>query len=162
MSAFDTRALLLAVAQRLKEAVPGVDVALSPERAQGWRLNHPKAALLVDYRGSRYGAPQRMGMIAQERTVVLGVNVVARALHEAYGAVPLVDAVRLALLGWAPPHCKALTASADRFVAEEAGIWIYEIVFEADTLAIEEQECPAPPVFKRGTADYGFEQEDVT
>lgn len=162
MIAFDTRAVLAAVASRLKEAVPGVEVGLTPERASGWRLNHPRAALLIDYRGSRYGEPQRMGVLAQGRTVQLGVSVVARTLYDAYGAVGLVDAVRAALLGWAPPHCKALAAASDRFVAEEGGLWFYEIVFEAETLAIEERESAALPVFTRGTADYGFETEDIT
>lgn len=161
-AAFDTRAVLAAVAGRLKATVTGVEVGLTPERASGWRLNHPKAALLVDYRGSRYGEPQRMGLIAQARTVQLGVNVVARSLHDAYGAVGLVDAARAALLGWTPPHCKALTAASDRFVAEEGGLWFYEIVFEAETLAIEDRGSAALPVFTRGTADYGFETEDIT
>lgn len=161
-AAFDTRAVLAAVAARIKATVTGVEVGLTPERASSWRLNHPRAALLVDYRGSRYGQLQRMGLVAQPRTVQIGVNVVARTLNDAYGAVALVDAVRAALLGWTPPHCKALAAASDRFVAEEGGLWFYEIVFEAETLAIEDRESAALPVLTRGNADYGFETEDIT
>lgn len=158
---FDTRALLTAVADRLKSAVPGVEVAMTPERPQGWRLNHPKGALLVDYRGSRYGEANRMGQIVQPRTVQIGISVVSRSLHDAYGAVALVDAVRAALLGFAPPHAKALTAVSDRFVGEEGGIWLYEIVFAAETLAVEDKDGDALPILTRATADYGFETEDI-
>lgn len=158
---FDTRALLAAVAGRLKTAIDGVEVALTPERPQSWRLNHPRAALLVDYRGSRYAAMERMGQIVQPRTVEIGVSVVARSLHDAYGAVALVDAVRAALLGFGPPHARQMTAVSDRFVGEEGGIWIYEIVFAAQTLAVEDQDGATLPVFTRGTADYGFETEDI-
>lgn len=158
---FDTRALLAAVADRLKSAIGGVEVALTPERPQSWRLNHPKAALLVDYRGSRYAAHERMGRIVQPRTVEVGVSVVARSLHNAYGAVALVDAVRTALLGFGPPNARQMTAVSDRFVAEEGGLWIYEIVFAAETLAVEDKDGAALPALARGTADYGFETEDI-
>lgn len=161
MTAFDTRALLAAVVERLTTAVAGVEVALTPERPQSWRLNHPRAALLVDYRGSRYAAHERMGQIVQPRTVEMGVNVVARNLYDAYGAVALCDAVRAALLGFTPPHARQMTAVADRFVAEQGGIWIYEIVFATETLAVEDKEGDTLHVFTRGTADYGFETEDI-
>lgn len=157
----DTRALLVAVAARLRTSVPDVEVGLTPEHPQGWRLNHPRAALLVDYRGSRYGAVSDVGIVAQPRELSLGVSVVARALHDAYGALALVDAVRLALLGYKLPGCNKARLASDRFVAQEAGIWFYELVFSVETMVVEDAEGDAGPLLKKLTADYGFEQETV-
>ena len=97
----------------------------------------------------------------QERTLRVHVYVVARALHDAYGAVPLVDAAADALLGLRATNTGRLRLVSDRFVSEEAGIWTYELVFEAETLAIEDRNLTAVARLTRVTADYGFEQEDI-
>lgn len=157
----DTRAVLKDVADRLRAAIPEVEVALTPERPQAWRLNHPRAALLVAYGGSRYGQPRDADLVVQERTLRVHVYIVARALHDAYGAVPLVDAAADALLGLRATNCGRLRLVSDRFVSEEAGIWTYELVFEAETLAIEDRELSAVPRLARVTADYGPEQETL-
>jgi hypothetical protein len=90
-----TKAILLAAADRLKSQVPGVAVELYPENPAAWRMNHPRAALLVDYRGSRYGEVVDTGIVAQGRELSIGISVVARTLHDAYGALAITDAVRL-------------------------------------------------------------------
>lgn len=157
----DTRQVLKDVADRLRAAIPDVEVALTPERPQGWRLNHPKAALLVGYGGSRYGDARDADLVVQERTLRVHVYVVARALHDAYGAVPLVDAAADAVLGLRATNTGRFRLVSDRFVAEEAGLWMYELVFEAETLAIEDRELTAVARLVSVTADYGFEQETI-
>ena len=156
-----TKAILQAAAERLKVQVPGVGVELYPENPGAWRLNHPKAALLVDYRGSRYGEVVDTGIVAQGRELSIGISVVARTLHDAYGALAITDAVRLALLGQRLPDCRKLRLSSERFVSQEAGNWIYELVFEAESLVVEDAETDAGPLLKRPVVDYGFEEEIV-
>lgn len=156
-----TKAILLAAADRLKSQVPGVAVELYPENPAAWRMNHPRAALLVDYRGSRYGEVVDTGIVAQGRELSIGISVVARTLHDAYGALAITDAVRLALLGQRLPDCRKLRLSSERFVAQEAGNWIYELVFSAESLAVEDAEGDTGPAPARIVADYAFEEEIV-
>ncbi len=156
-----TKAILEAVASRLKGQMPGVAVELYPENPAAWRLNHPRAALLVDYRGSKYGDVVDTAFVAQGRELAIGVSVVARTLHDAYGALLLTDAARIALLGQRWPDCRKARLSSERFVSQEAGIWIYELVFEAESLVVEDAEADAGPLLKRLSVDYGFEEEMV-
>lgn len=156
-----TKAVLVAVADRLKAQVPGVGVELYPENPNAWRLNHPRAALLVDYRGSKYGETVDTGIVAQGRELSVGVSVVARTLHDAYGALAITDAVRLALLGFRLPDCRKARLESERFVAQEAGNWIYELVFSAESLAVEDAEGDTGPALTRIVADYAFEEEIV-
>jgi len=151
-----TRAILLAAADRLKSQVPGVAVELYPDNPATWRMNHPRAALLVDYRGSKYADVLDTGIVAQERTVSIGISVVARTLHDAYGALALVDAVRLALLGQRLPDCRKLALDAERFVSQEAGIWIYELTFAAESLVVEDADGDTGPALTRVTTNDGF------
>lgn len=156
-----TKAMLQAAADRLKAQVPGVGVELYPENPSAWRLNHPRAALLVDYRGSDYGELADTGIVVQGREIRLGVSVVARTLHDAYGALMLTDAARVALLGQVLPDCRKLRLVSERFVSQEAGIWIYELVFAAESLVVEDAETDAGPLLKRLVVDYGFDEEIV-
>lgn len=156
-----TKAILLAAADRLKGQVPGVAVELYPENPGAWRMNHPRAALLVDYRGSKYGEAVDTGIVAQGRELSIGISVVARTLHDAYGALAITDAVRLALLGQRLPDCRKARLASERFVSQEAGNWIYELVFTAESLVVEDADGDTGPVLTRITADYGFEQEIV-
>ena len=156
-----TKAILQAVADRLKAGVPGVAVELYPENPGAWRMNHPRAALLVDYRGSRYGEPVDTSIVAQGRDLSIGVSVVARTLHDAYGALAITDAVRLALLGQRLPDCFKTRLASERFVSADAGNWIYELVFAVESLVVEDAEGDAGPALTRVMADYGFEEEIV-
>ena len=156
-----TKAILQAMAERLKAEVPGVAVELYPENPGAWRLNHPKAALLVDYRGAKYGESVDTGIVAQARELSVGISVVARTLHDAYGALAITDAVRLALLGYRLPDCRKARLESERFVAQEAGNWIYELVFSAESLAVEDAEGDTGPAPARIVADYAFEEEIV-
>lgn len=152
-----TKAILQAAADRLRAEVPGVAVELYPESPASWRLNHPRAALLVDYRGSKYGDAVDTGIVAQGRELSIGVSVVARTLNDAYGALLITDAVRLALLGQRLPDCRKLRLDSERFVSQEAGLWIYELVFSAESLVVEDAEGDTGPALARVAVDYGFE-----
>lgn len=156
-----TKAILQAVADRLKAEVPGVAVELYPENPGAWRMNHPRAALLVDYRGSRYGKVVDTHVVAQGRDLSIGVSVVARTLHDAYGALAITDAVRMALLGQRLPDCSKARLASERFVSQEAGNWIYELVFAVESFVVEDAEGDVGPVLTRVMADYGFEEEIV-
>ena len=108
----------------LVAAFPDLAVELFPAQPQDYRLNHPVGALLLAYPGSRFAdTTLRANSVCQERTLTLGVSLVARHLWGPDGAVALMDRLRAALLGWRPTDCQPVTAVSDRLLAEQAGLW---------------------------------------
>ncbi|MEW5885482.1 MAG: Gp37 family protein [Pseudomonadota bacterium] len=145
-----TRAWLDAAAQTLRERLPEFEVALYPDQPRQWVLKHPRAALLLDYRGSRYSAPLDVGAVAQEREFEIGVSVVARTLNDGFGALALVDAARAALLGQELPHCtQPLRLASERYVSQQDGVWIYELVFACTSLTVQEAAPASLPLLRQ-------------
>ncbi|GKT21660.1 Gp37 family protein [Acidovorax sp. SUPP3334] len=147
--------LLQATVQRLSVRLPGFAVEYFPEAPGDYRLNHPRGALLVGYGGSRYGAAGNLGdMQAQERLAVVTVTLVFRQLHGRDGAVLALDDVIGALLGFRLPHTTGgLQAKRSRFLGQIAGLWQYDIDFEAPALAVEDvdAEDPSAPLLRHVT-----------
>ena len=118
----------------LVAAFPDLAVELFPAQPQDYRLNHPVGALLLAYPGSRFAdTTLRANSVCQERTLTLGVSLVARHLWGPDGAVALMDRLRAALLGWRPTDCQPVTAVSDRLLAEQAGLWWYAADFACTT-----------------------------
>ena len=161
-----TRLILEAVTDRLRQVVPDVAAELYPERPDGYTLRHPKGALLVDFRSARYDEPRTMGMMAQERRIEIGITAIARSLHDSLGAVPLLDAARQALLGWRLQH-EAIAADpfslvSERYVGQAAGLWIYELVVATWHMVLEARDVTTGRGINRVTADYGYEEVDIS
>jgi len=141
----DTLAMIEATLAHLEQALPDLAVELFPQRPAEYRLNHPVGAVLLGYPGSVHKAPRALGMVAQERKVRFGCTLVARQVWGSLGAVALLDSLRQALVGWAPPDCEAITALDDKFLTEEAGVWWYASDFEAQSLTLEDREPDSGP-----------------
>lgn len=137
MNTINTKELLIAIQNRLKAELPDVAVELYPEKPTGWRLNHPKGALLVDFRGAAFGNAKDSGLALTERTLSFGVSVVARTLYAAFGGLELLDKTRQALNGFVLPHCKKILPKSEKFVGSESGLWVFEFVFSTQTVELE-------------------------
>lgn len=141
-----TLQIIDAVKARLTTLMPGLAVEYFPERPDEYRLNHPKGALLVSYLGSQFGEADDVGAVIQERTVKLTVTVVLRQLNGKNGAVDLLDTVRLALVGFKPPHCSKTRALSEKFLGESAGIWQYALDVATETVQVEDVQVGTDPL----------------
>lgn len=126
-----------AMVARLKERVGGVAVEPYPDRPEAYRLVHQAGALLVAYRGARYGEPESLGEVIQERTLDFDVYVLARSLGGHQGAYTYLEAARGALTGYAPEGFGRLTPVEEAFLAHGEGVWMYSLTLSATTVTAE-------------------------
>lgn len=142
-----TLQIIDAVKARLTTLMPGLAVEYFPERPDEYRLNHPRGALLVSYLGGQFGEPDDAGVVIQERTIKLTVTVVLRQLNGRNGAIDLLDTLRLALVGFKPPHCsKKLRALSEKFLSENAGLWQYALDVATETVQVEDVQAGTEPL----------------
>lgn len=134
-----------AVVARLKAKIPQLAVESFPDRPAEYRLNHPKGALLVSYLGSQFDATVDLTYITQPRTLKLSVTVILRQLNGKGGAVDVVDAVRLALVGFRPPDCRKLFAVSEKFLGETAGLWQYAVDVATKSMLVEDADINTEP-----------------
>lgn len=131
-----TAAILASVLQQLRSQCPQWAAQLFPERPAQYRLNHPTGAVLVSYLGSRWSASADAGAVVQRREVQIALAVIARQLNGRDAAIEMLDAVRCALIGFAPAHCNQLRAVSERFLGEAAGLWQYEVQLAATSASV--------------------------
>jgi len=142
-----TLQIIDAVKARLATLLPGLAVEYFPERPDEYRLNHPKGALLVSYLGGQFFDPVDTEFIVQDRTVKLTVTVVLRQLNGKSGAIDVLDSVRLALVGFKPPHCrKKIWALSEKFLGESAGLWQYAVDVATEAMQVEDATVGDAPL----------------
>lgn len=142
-----TRELLEAIVARLKVKVPGMAVELFPERPEEYRLNHPAGAILVSYNSSRFDTTTDMSFVVQPRMTVVSLNVLRRQLNGNTGILDVMDAVRLALVGFKPPNCRRkIWAIQEKYLGETAGVWQYALDLGTEMIQVEEPEADNRPV----------------
>lgn len=137
--------ILQAVVERLKGRFPDLRVELFPDNPREYRLNHPRGALLVQFTASKFGESRATDAIIQRREVALAVTTMIRSLNGEGGAVGMMDRVRGALLGFAPPDCSKLRMRSEQFVQEQDGLWQYVSLFVTETWAVETEEADEEP-----------------
>jgi hypothetical protein len=142
-----TSDILETVKGRLTEFNPDLAVEFFPDDPNGYRLNHPKGALLIAYPGGSFGESLDIGVIAQDRSVRIAVTTVFRQLNGRDGAVARLDLLRAHLVGFAPAHCSKLRAVQERFLQEKTGVWYYVTLFEADSMQIEDATPETGPLY---------------
>lgn len=114
-------------------------VELFPEKPQGYRLNHAVGAILIAYGRSRFGEPQATDAVLQERNLVIPLTLVFRQLHGKGGVIPYLDAIRLCLTGWVPPHCdNACRPIDERWLGQVNGVWQYAQEFAIRTTQLQD------------------------
>ena len=135
-----TLQIIDAVVARLKVKLPQLAVEYFPDRPAEYRLNHPGGALLVSYLGSQFDTTVDVTYVAQPRTVKLSVTVILRQLNGKGGAVDVVDAVRLAMVGFRPPDCRKVWAVSEKFLGETAGLWQYAVDVASEAMLVEDAD----------------------
>lgn len=140
-----TLPILTAVRDHLREQLAGYSVELFPDKPAQYRFMHPKGAVLVGYQGSRFGKLEDTGRIAQQRDLTLHLTVFGRGVHHDGAALDLLDALRLAVVGYRPPDCLPCHLISEQFLAEDGGAWQYQLLVQTETQQIEQYEAPSAP-----------------
>ena len=134
--------------ERLREQFKAkLAVELFPENPKAYRLNHPVGAILVAYGRSKFGNPEATDAVFQERNLVIPLTLVFRQLHGKQGVIPHLDAIRLCLTGWAPPHCdNACRPIDERWIGQVEGLWQYAQEFATRTTQLQEMAQEGGPL----------------
>ncbi len=140
-----SEALEEAVISRLRGRFPELEVEAFPDDPDEYRLNHPLGALLVRYHGSKFGPLLDTNVVVQERAMALEVTLVFRSLNGKEGIYNYLEAVRLALAGFAPPAFAKLKPIGEEFLSQGGGEWRYAIDFATSTTVIEEGDPDTDP-----------------
>ena len=159
----DIGAIEGAIVGQLRNALANqIEVAHFPDRPEAYRLTHRVGAALVRYEGSEYGKIDAVDLVVQERTLAFSVTLAMRDLGWAYGgpasgtnpgAYAIIDAVRVALLGFQPNSgCRKMWLSRDRYEDRnlDGGFWIYALTFHTSVRVVENYEAPNFPLFTTG------------
>lgn len=146
---------------RLSCAQIGLLVEDFPDDPQEYTLLNPRGAALVSYSGSRYSASEDIGIVVQEREIHFDINLIVKSLRNKAGAYSYLDAVRVALTGFAMPGCTKLRLVNDGFVEfnEKKRTWQFMLRFATKTVNVEVAEEERTPLLKKITLDgaYGTE-----
>ena len=135
-----TRPIIDAVAAHLQAALPWVQVDVFPENPADYQFIHPTGAVLVGYQSSKFTQIEGLGVIAQQRDVVLHLTIIGAHLHGDDGALAILDEVRLAIVGFKPPNCLPCSLLQERFLSEDAGAWQYELTVQTETQQVERKQ----------------------
>jgi hypothetical protein len=120
------RALEAAIVTRLLSWPALADFAVEawPERISEYRFTSPTGAVLVAYKGSRYGKPFSADVVAQERDLEFELHLLVRNLRDHSGGYEVLDEIRKALTGWvAPGASSGAYIIREGFSTEENGVW---------------------------------------
>lgn len=142
-----TLTILTALRDHLQAALPGYEVALFPDHPDSYRFIHPRGAVLIGYQGSKFTKLEALGMIAQQRDITLNLTVFGRGLHGDGAALDLLDALRLVLVGYTPPHCQPCHLLAEGFLSEDGGAWQYQLTAHTETQQVQQISAPNLPKF---------------
>lgn len=144
-----TLPILQAFKDRLNAHFPDWDCQLMPDDPSNYFLSHPNGAILISYAGSTFGEVRPSGAITQARTLSVVLTVMSRNLYNDFGAITLLDNLRLSLVGFRPPSCSECYLKEEHFDEQESGIWVYQLVIETQTMQVQqcEQAVESKPKF---------------
>jgi gp37 protein len=135
-----TQPIIDALRDHLQQAIPWVQVDEFPERPADYQFIHPVGAVLVAYQSSQFTAIEGLGNIAQQRNITLQLTVIGASLHGDSGALAILDEVRLAIVGFAPPNCLPCHLIREQFLSENAGAWQYALTVQTETQQVERRQ----------------------
>lgn len=139
-----TLPILNAFKDRLKARFAEWDVQLMPEDIESYFLAHPNGGILISYAGSTFGEPRSTAEITQLRKVHIVLTVLSRDLHNDFGALQLLDDLRLNVTGFAPPNCSKCWLVEEQFDEQQSGVWIYQLVLATQTMQIQQVQAAEP------------------
>lgn len=151
------------IVERLKAKAGNVQIEAFPDNPKAFRLTHQVGALLVAYQGSKYSAPMDAGEAVQERTMTFDIIVVSRSLTAHEGALDLLEAARLAVVGHRIQGFKSpIRIQRERFIGREEMLWNYAISLEMDTFSIPVDEEVAGPLLAHLTMESDYTTSEIT
>lgn len=140
-----TLPILTAIEAHLKANLPDWSVALMPENPANYFLAHPNGEVLISYVASKFGKLRASDIISQSRTVNIVLTVITRNLHNDYGALALLDKLRLLTVGFKPPNCTECYLIEERFDGEDTGTWQYQLILQTETVQLQDVKCKDLP-----------------
>lgn len=151
-----TLPILESIRERLFEQIDRCEVELFPDDIANYYVKNEYGAILVQYAGSKFESIDSSDIIQQRRAVHIAITVIARSQHNDFGALELLDKVRLALVGFRPTNCTACHLQSEEFTGEAEGLWQYQLLLKTETWQIQclaEQQAVRKPKFIAGKYD---------
>ena len=136
-----TLPILNAFKDRLNARFPDWDVQLMPENIENYFLAHPNGGILISYAGSTFGEPRSTAEITQTRKMHIVFTVLSRDLYNDFGALQLLDDLRLEVTGFEPPNCGKSWLVEEQFEEQQSGVWIYQLVLATQTMQIQQVQA---------------------
>jgi len=122
----------------------GFAVEPFPDNPDSYKFMHPKGAVLVVNKGSRYSPPETMGKAIQDRKLVFELTVMARNLRKHQGVYAVTDDLALGLAGWkAPGSIFGAVLVSDGFVDRNASVWTWKLELEVRAYLVPKPKTDA-------------------
>ena len=134
-----TEEIETSIVGRLEQEIEDAEVRAFPNDARSFFPKHPVGAVLVQYTSSVFSEPRALNSITQTRNMRFSIFVLRRDLREHSGAYGALDAVRGSLTGFSLSGTSKMYQVSERFLSEQSGIWIYEMVFSLRATHEEKQ-----------------------
>ncbi|BDV42437.1 hypothetical protein GURASL_13600 [Geotalea uraniireducens] len=137
------------IIDRLRAKLPGILVQPYPDNPESYEPTHPVGALLVRYSDADYSDSRDTATVVQDRDMHWEITLAMWSLRGKAGGKGLyayLEAGRVALTGFKPPHCRLkMTPVTEGFVNRTASglknkaqrLWQYQITFRTQGLNIE-------------------------
>lgn len=151
------------IAATIARLAPRLQLAVEdfPDRPEDYDLMHPIGAVLVRYRGSKYGSPMDVGITIQERSPVIELTLITRDLNGPDGATAYIEQLLALIQGWKPTAFDKCRIVRDEFQDEQAGLWRHVIDFQTTTNSVEQVEEPDVSIATQMTFNDGEGNEKV-
>lgn len=133
-----TRPILTAIEAHLKAQCQDWAIELMPNNPREYYLTHPNGAVLIGFQGSTFESPRPTSAIIQRRELRVTLTIMSRDLHNDFGAIALLDKLRVALVGFTPPNCSPVFLQDEAYTGtDETGIWVYELTLATTTQQVQ-------------------------
>lgn len=155
-----TLPVLNSIQQHLQEHLPDWHIELMPDQANDYHLSHPNGAVLISYAGSKFDNVRPTHLITQSRRLHIVLTVMCRHLHDDFGAIALLDELRLLMVGFCPPSCDGCFLLEEHFDGTDAGIWQYQLLLQTNTVQVERHHIESKPTFQEAIARHQGDKLD--
>ncbi len=119
---------------RLISQITDLQIEGFPDDPENYRLNHPIGAILVQYQGTKYSAPEEYNVIFQGSNITsFSISLFTRDLRTNAGAYGYLEDIKTALTGLIIPDQSRLYPTEDGFLGLNEGVFHYGITFALRT-----------------------------
>ncbi|APY57208.1 hypothetical protein OC68_19585 [Salmonella enterica subsp. enterica serovar Newport] len=140
----ETLSVVNAVANRLRELNPDMDVLISSTDPKAYVPTGQQITILIHYRGSVFSASESTDATVQKQTLRISAAVIVPQTSDAINAL---DRIRSSLGGIALPDCdRPLWLKREKCLAENAGFCRYILKMTTHALFIADRESKDLPL----------------